>query len=146
MRPITLLSILNSPKSDKNGFHSSGGSYSLPGCSPLSAACLKIRKKMHLSDWGADCGAFFSAALSLRHSNSALAATYESVWVTGGKTHLCELHLEWLIMRTMRHSGKCGEGDLSNTGWVLKVHFEKWWTGSLQTWPCSPPGATTTMT
>lgn len=55
------------------------------------------------------------------------------------ETHLCELHLERLIMRKIRHSGKWGEGDLSDTGWVPKAQFEKWTTGSLQTWRCSAP-------
>lgn len=55
------------------------------------------------------------------------------------ETDLCELHLERLIMRKIRHSGKWGEGDLSDNGWVPKAQFEKWRTGSLQTWHCSTP-------
>lgn len=145
MRPITLLSILYSPKSDKNGFHSSGGSYSSLGCSPPSFRSMsKKKKKMHLLDWGLIL-VHFSLRLYLPAIQILPWQQLMNQLDSQEGTHFCELHLEQLIMRKIRHSGKWGEGDLSNTGWVPKAQFEKWMTGKIQTWRGSTSGATTSM-
>lgn len=122
-------------RAGQSGPHPSCGSYSSPGLLSMT------KRRLHFLDPGADCGAFFSAALSPLHSNSALAAIYESLWLTGVSAFV-------RAPFTAAHHEK--NKTFAKMRWVRPEWRENaiWKMGERQPSSTTPrrPGATTSMT